>query len=487
MRHEKLKRQVVSGFAWEGVTKLVIQTVSWGSTIIVARILMPSDYGIVAISGVFIGLLAIITDMGLSEGLINTASVTIEDQDTIFWLSLLLGTLIYGVLFFLAPYISNIYQMEMLTEIMRTAAFVLIFSSLKVVPVALAMRNMDFRFRSLVEMAGQLASVVTVITLAMLGFGAWSLVWAMLVSQLVITIAYLHLLKSAPRFTFKLRETWPIISFGGKLMTSRIIGFFMLESPVFIIGFFLGQKAAGYYSMAAILAMMPMDKIGSIFNRITFPALSKIKSNRSQSRALFLDMHHYLLIISYPILIGLMLVADDLILFFLTEKWMSIIPLIKILCAINLIRVSGMLMPPALEGTGHVNRVLYFHVMAIIILPIAYVIGVNWGLEGVLYSWMLAYPPLYMYLIFSVFRVLNINLIEFINTIISPVVASLLMVLVVAAVQYISVDMPIFINLLLTVLVGALTYLATYFIFYRDELARIRRGLYSLKKGKATV
>lgn len=486
MEYGRVVQRVLTGFAWEGATKIVVQIVSWATTIIVARILLPSDYGLVAVSGVFVGVLIVVTEMGLAEGLINTTTVTKEQEDGLFWLSLMLSGVIYVFLFVSAPLIASLYEMDRLTEIIRVSALVLIFSSLKVVPYSIAMRNMDFRYRAIVETTGQLASAATVLSLAIYGFGVWSLVLGVIAMQLITVAAYLPLLKRFPRFIIRIPGLWSILVFGIKLMASKVLGFFMLRADVFIIGLFLGQRPVGYYSMAYHFATIPLDQIGSIFHTITFPALSRIKQNKPQARRLFLQMHRYLLMIAYPILLGLAAVAEDAIVLLLTEKWKPIVPLLQVLCVVNLLRVSGMLMPPTLEGCGNANRVLMFHIVAIIVLPAAFTIGVQWGLTGVLYAWVIAYPPIYCFLLYSVMRELDLKLRELLKSERATLTASLVMVVAVVSLRFLPIDLPMLARLVLSIGVGASVYLGVFAFAYPRELVELKKGI-GLLRGQRTV
>lgn len=481
MEHKVLKKKIISGFAWEGSTKLAIQIVSWITTIYVARVLSPDDYGIVAVSGVFVGILVVITDMGLSDGLINKSGVTQQDNDNIFWLGLLLGLFLYAVLYLAAPFISSFYDMPLLTDIIRVAGVALVYTSLKVVPQSILLRQMNFKFIALVGVAGQLTSAVTVVTMATLGYGPWSLVWSFIALQIVTITIFLTKIEKFPAFRLKIKEVRSIISFGMKIMASRVLEFFMQESSILIIGLMLGQKIIGYYSMALMLATIPMDKLGSIFNRIAFPAISRVKNDLEQSRNIFLEMHRYLLAISYPILVGMMLVADDAVIFLLTDKWEPIIPLLQTLCAINLLRVSGMLMPHTLAGRGKANLVLNYNIASSIILPIAFFIGTYWGIMGIVYAWVVSYPFLYIFLLSLLCKELKIKLSLLFKSIKGPFFSTLFMFIVVLYVKHSVSELDIAVRLTLSVLSGAVAYGSFYMIFFHHEFQQMKRGFALLR------
>jgi len=198
MDKEATIKKVISGFAWEGSTKLIIQTLTWVSTILVARILSPEDYGVVAISGVFTGFLFIVTDMGFMSSLINMKEVEQEDYDSVFWLNVLLSLALFILLFLMAPVLAGFYRSEVLVDIIRVSALVLPLRSLKIVPLAIAMRSMNFKYRALVEMLGQFVTAASSIYMAYNGYGVWTLVYAVIIGQAVVAAAYLPLMKGIP-------------------------------------------------------------------------------------------------------------------------------------------------------------------------------------------------------------------------------------------------------------------------------------------------
>ena len=218
-----IRKSVSSGFAWQGATKVVVQLTSWIATLFVARIIAPAEYGMVAAAAIFIDILLLLTDMGLAHGLIQKTEVSREEEDGIFYISLVLGILGYLIMFTAAPLIAAFYEMPLLTDLLWVFSISLILGSMKTVPLAIAMRRMDFRYRSLVEMSAHLMMTLTVITLALAGFGVWSLAWSPVVSSVVMAIGYLPLLGRVPRLKFPLGEVIATISFGIKYMNTALL------------------------------------------------------------------------------------------------------------------------------------------------------------------------------------------------------------------------------------------------------------------------
>jgi len=482
MNKQAMKKKILTGFAWEGITKILVQSVTWVTTIVVARILAPEDYGIVAISGIFIGLLAVITDMGFMSALVNKDEVTQEQQDSAFWLTLLLSLVLFALVYALAPMLASFYESDILVDIIRISAFILPLSSLKVIPITIALRAMNFKYRALTDMMGQFVTSVSSIIMAMNDFGVWTLIYSVLIGQAVIVAVYLPLMKKIPAFTIKIKEMKDIIVYGTHIMLSQMLEFFTMRADIFIIGLFLPEKQVGYYSMGYQLSTIPLDKIGALFNRVAFPSVSRIKEDLGATRGLFVNMHKYLLVIAFPVLIGLMVIADDLIILLLTEKWAPLVPIIQALCMLNLLRVSGMIMPYVMAGVGRSDYVLKYHVLSSVLLPVAFLVGVQFGLYGVLVSWFIAYPFLYFFILRLLANIIGLNLKLFLSSIVPTVTSTLLMFASVVLVKtYLLDDNHVF-NLMVTIPLGMVSYVLAFYLLFKNEMVEIKSGIAELRR-----
>jgi O-antigen/teichoic acid export membrane protein len=476
---DDFKNKVINGFAWEGATKLIGQILSWVGTVWVARLLTPEDYGIVAVSGVFIGLMAIISDMGLTAGLINKKEINRTEISGVFWFSLVIALVLVLLLFFMAPIIESAYQMPGLTELLMASSVVLVLSSLRCIPVALVMRNMDYKFTALVDMAGAFFQIVTTVMLAYLGYGAWSLIIGSIVMQLVVLIAYFPLLRQQFPLYFYIRwnDVAGVIIYGGKIMSSRIVAYLTSSSPTFFSGLIVGQKETGQYSLANTIAKVPLDKVGAIFNRIIFPSISRIKEDMAYSKTVYFKLHRTLLTISIPILLGTFLVSEDLVLVLFTDKWNAIVPILQLMCFINLLRVSMMIVPPLLEGLGMPEVVLRYNFLSVTLMPIACVVGLQWGIQGMIMAWFFVYPVTYLYLINKLASILSFSLFEYIVSFQSVLFASASMVTVLLFIhELLSAWLPL-LRLLTMAIIGAVVYLAVFFLFFRHEVIEVKTAL----------
>lgn len=485
MDQTSLRKGIFSGFAWQGATKLVVQLTSWAATLFVARIIAPSDYGVIAAASVFVELLILITDMGLAQGLIQKPETSRQEEEGVFFVSLAFGIIGYFLLFIAAPLIADFYKMPILTDLLRLISVGVVLGCLKTVPLAIAMRRMDFRYRSLVEMAANLAMTLTVVLLAYKGFGVWSLAWGPVVANAVMAVGFLPLLGRVPRPSFPVGEVFKTVGFGVKFMGSTLLYYGWSRADVMIIGKILGERSLGYYSMAFQLAVLPLDKIATVFNQVMFPALSRLQSDQAGSRELFLQLHRYLLLISFPILFGMAIVADDAILLLLTEKWTPIVPFFQALCLVSGLRISATLMPPVLFARGLPGIVMQYNLLALIGLPAAFLVGAHYGLQGIIIAWLLAYPVLFIYLGRQCLRELTMTWRALAHSALPAVLATMAMVAAVLVFRRFAEDLPLLWRLIGSVAVGAVAYLGLLSLLFREHLVALKGRLILLRQGEA--
>lgn len=472
MDRKDIQQRMVSGYAWQGATKVFVQTSSWVATIFVARILSPEDYGIMAVVGVFTGFALRVSEMGLAEGLITRKSSTPDSEDFVFTLGMLLAVVLYAVLYWSAPYLADLYDMPQIEDVIKVAGIAMFFGVSKAVPYALVMRELNFRYRSLVEMAANSIQIVVMVWLAVAGFSYWSLVWAFMARHFVMLLAYLPMFGRVPRFRLRSAEGWQASAFGLKVTMNRLSFFVLQSSPPAIIGKVLGSTLLGYYNMAFQLAVTPVDKIASIFNQVTFPAIARVHEDRvDDARYLFLQTHRYLLLLVQPALIGLALVAPDLIPLLLTEKWSPVVPVLQMFCLLNILRVSSMIFAPVLSGRNRPELVLKVTIVGLLLLPAGVYLGTGYGLIGIMVAWVVVQPILFSISLRFLMREIDLTFSQFLSSWIPSTGASAIMAAAVIATSSMVDDRAW--SLFLAITSGAASYVVALFLLFKEDVRLI--------------
>jgi O-antigen/teichoic acid export membrane protein len=429
------RARIARGFAWEGLSKLAVQVVSWVSTVWVARLLTPGDYGLIATSGLFTGAITILVDFGLGAGIVTRKTINERELNQCFWLNLSASIVFYVTLFALAPVIAAAYELPQLTNILRVVGLGFPLNAWKNVSYGVQLRALNYRYRALVEMAAQFVQAALVVMLAVAGQGAWSLVIGYLGAQLFAAVAFGIRGPRIGRPTLSTAGLEDTLRFGVRITCARTLGYAVSSSDMLMITSLLGAYAAGVYTVAFNLASAPLDKIGAIFNRVAYPAVARMNEDRAKARSFLFQLHFTLLAVASPVLVGVAIVAPDLVAVLLTSKWSSATAVLQLLCIANILRLSGMLMPVILEARGRAGLVLQFQLVSALLMPLGFAAGSRWGLLGVTSAWLIVYPLIYATLLYLALKELHMRIRDLLRSSAPVLTSNLSMAVVVLVIR----------------------------------------------------
>lgn len=405
-----MKKNIAHGLAWESGTKIVVQVVSWVSTVLVARMVGPTDFGLFATAGLFTVVLQMLSDYGLASAVVTRPQISREEVRSAFWFNLYLSVTLYFGLYFLAPFIGSLYSLPVLAEIIRLSGLSLIISALRVVPYAMTMRELNFRFRALAETGGQLLQAAVVLLLAYSGYGVWSLIVAFVTGQLLTTILFLLKWSRVGLPSFNFRPIKDVLRLGGSLTVSRILAHITSVMDIAIVSATIGARAVGLFSMASQLANLPIDKIASIASRVAFPAFARLQDSQAQASRLFLIGHFFLLSVTAPAICGTALVANDLVVAVFSPSWHEMGVVLSCLCIAAVWKVSGVLMNSVIESFRRADLQLFVTVLTGVVAIPSFFIGARYGILGVAFAWLLITPVAWLMQCRFALRILDLPL-----------------------------------------------------------------------------
>src|SRR5215475_7431032 len=327
---DHIDRSLVGGVAWTGMAKWSIQLLSWATTLVLARLLTPDDFGLVALAQVYIGLVALINEMGLGSAVVTFRDLSRAHLAQINTVAVLLGLCGFGVSCVMAYPLGVFFSSPHLMPVILVMSTSFVISSLKTVPMGLLQREFDFKTLALVE-AGQ-AGILALAqaTLAFLGLGYWSLVLGELLA-LSLATAYVATRRfpgfARPRFS----ELRRITTFTFHLLVTRVAWYMYSDSDFIIVGKVLGEATLGVYKVAWILSTSPVQKVSDLVTRVTPSVFSAVQNDKPALRRYVLRITEALSLAVFPLASGLCLVADDFVMVALGERWVGAITPLRIL------------------------------------------------------------------------------------------------------------------------------------------------------------
>lgn len=352
MSEQTLKQATTKGLFWSSVERFSNQGVQFVFSIILARLLSPSDYGIIAMVTIFFAVAQSFVDSGFSNALVRKTDRVEEDLSTCFYFNIGVGIIAYIVLFLIAPLVANFYNQPILSPIIRITGLGVILNSLCVVQQALFTIKIDFKSQAKITLSATVISGIVGILLAYQGYGIWALVWQGVASSIVRMGLLWLMSKWRPRTGFSKSSFNYLFGYGSKLLASGLLDTIYNNIYPIVIGKFYNPAQLGNYSRALGWAQLPSANITSILQRVTFPVLSAIQDDSLRLQNSYRRLLKLSAFIVFPLMMGLAAIASPLIRVILTAKWDGCVLYLQILCFalmlypihainLNLLQVKG--------------------------------------------------------------------------------------------------------------------------------------------------
>lgn len=330
--NENLGRQVASGLFWKFGERIIAQGVSFIISLVLARILLPEQYGTVSLVLVFINIANVFVSNGLGESLIQKHDADDKDFSTMFFCSLAMGIGLYLILFIVAPFIEKFYETPELTKVIRVLSLQVPLSSIKTIQHAYVQKHMLFKKFFFSTLGGTILSGIIGIIMAYKGFGVWALVEQYLVNSLMdMTILFITV-KWRPHFQFSVQSAKQLLSYGWKLLAAQFINVVYNELRSLIIGKVYSKEDLAYYNRGSHFPSLIITNINTSISTVLFPAMSKVNGNPEEVKRLTRKSMKMTSYVIFPMMIGMFTVAEPMIRVLLTDKWLSCVPFLQMSC-----------------------------------------------------------------------------------------------------------------------------------------------------------
>lgn len=334
---ESLKRKVIKGFSWNLVERIGINIIKFIIGIILARLLLPKDFGLIGIITVFFAVAEILIQGGFMQAYVQKKSVTDMDSSTVFYTNLSISLFLYSVLWLVAPFIAKFYKQDLLVSLIRVMGSVLIINSLSVIQIAKLTRNIYFKHRARITVISSLVSGVLGVISALKGLGVWSLVIQQLGNRFLIAVGLWSTSSWKPKLQFSTSSFSEMFSFGGWLLISALLKRIFENIYYLMIGKFFSPAWVGFYQKSKQFSDITSQQIARVIGDVSFPVFAKLKEDNEKivhGVRKFLEVS---LMVITPLSIILFVIAEPFVILLLTEKWSPMIPLVKVLSIIGLV------------------------------------------------------------------------------------------------------------------------------------------------------
>ena len=396
MSELSLKQRTIFGMLWSCLQKFGTMTIAFVSNVFLARLLTPSDYGCVGMLMIFIAVANTFIDGGFGSALIQKKRPTQEDYSTIFYWNFFLSIVLYGVLFFAAPYIAKFYKIPLLSSVLQVQGVVLVINALSIIQVNQLRKKLQFNKIAYVNIIASVLSVVITIILACFGWGVWSLVAQQLLYSLFNMILFWSISKWTPSFLFSKNSFQNLFGFGGFILLSNLLNTFCDNIHGVLIGKFFAPSIMGFYSQAKKLEEVASTSISSVVNQVAYPVLAESQNDNALMIRMLRKFITSLAFLVFPLMMLLILVAEPVIILIYSEKWMACVPYFQILCIAGIAICLQMINYQAVAAIGKSGVLFKWTVVKRSLGLIFNVSGlIVFGMYGLLFGGVLTAYTLY--------------------------------------------------------------------------------------------
>lgn len=463
----ELKHKTAKGVSWGFVENVAGTGLLALVNLVLARLLTPSEFGLVGMTAIFITLSTSLVDSGFTAALTRKKNLSGGDLDTVFYFNFATALLLYGVLYFSSPYIASFFNQPVLVPMVRVLGLSILISAAAIVQKAIFIKKIDFRTQAVISLLSSFVSGVVSIWMAYAGFGVWSLV-ALQISRAGITALLLWLFSEwKPSLRFSWSSLKEMFAFGGRLQLASIIGIVWNEIYSIIIGKVYTASVLGQYSRADKFRNMVTQNVALVMQRVSFPVLASIQDEKERQVRAYRKVLRTTVLISFTSVAGLIAVADAAILTLFGDQWIPAVHYLRILC------LSGLFVPVIMCGGNMINAngrsdlTLYLEILKTVLAVVPVLLGIYISIDALLWGMVGVHFIVFVITGISVSKVMEYSFADHMRDVLPVLAISLVMMCAVWPVSL--AGLPYWLELAVQVAAGAAIVIFIYEKVYRCE------------------
>lgn len=389
---ETLKHKILSGILWQGLERVGSQGISFLISIVLARLLTPSEFGVLAIMMVFVAICGVFIDSGFSTALIQKKDVDDVDCSSVFFINIVMAAVFYAFLFAGAPLIADFYDSPAITAYLRILALVLIIRSFSLVQGTLLTKKMLFYLNFRITWCALLISGGIGTTMAYLGFGVWALITQQLICAAVTCLMQWYLVKWRPKMLFDFLRVREMFRFGWKLFCSSLLDTVYNDIYAILIGKLFNLTTLSFYNRGRSIPALGMGIVNSTIGSVIFPAFAGLQDDRGRMRRLAEKSLKSIMFLVIPVLTLLLILANPLVTLLLTEKWLPCVPFLQLSCLIFLFWPLHTLNLQIITACGRSDVFLGLEIIKKLQLAVVIFVTYRYGVMAMVWGLVFAGP-----------------------------------------------------------------------------------------------
>lgn len=471
-----LKNKVVKGLLWKMTERLGVQGVQFFIQIVLARLLLPEDFGNVAIINVFILIANVLIQYGFSTALIQRDNADNLDFSSTFYVNLLISTIMYIVLYTVAPILGEFYDDVLLSSLLRVQAIILFLGAFSSVQNAALAKEMDFRKSFIINLGGIVSQGIIGVVLAMNGWGIWSLVFSQLTNSAVMVLLGFVVVKWHPTCHFSIERVKTLFHFGKNILLASLLETICNNVYSLTIGKVYSKQSLGYYNRGQSIPSMLTNTIDGSIQGVLFPALSTCQNDIVKMKALMRRSIRVSCYLVFPVMAGIIAVATPLIRVLLTEKWLPAVPFLQMSCLTMSFYPIHTANLQAINASGRSDIYLKLETLKKVLLVVVLIITLQFSIYAVMFGSVVCSALSIVINSWPNKKLFDYSLSEQII----DILPTLLLSCVMGGITYTVSKFLVFgdiINLIILVIIGIIIYCVGSIVFRIEELDYIRKSI----------
>ncbi len=471
MKEHPLRKRVINAFLWLSTGTIFIQAISWVSTIIVIRLLTPSDYGLMAMALPIIFFIQMLSSWGFGMALVQDKNLNDTQIRGLLGFIIVVFLSSFVIINLTAPLIASFFHEIKLISLLQLLSINLILMIFYVIPDAMFFREMDFRTKTKVEISSRLVASIVAPVCAFNSMGVWSLAIAEICLHITRSIHFNLAFQRWYIPSFRFKECKHLIKYGLTITGTNVFTYIFNQADKIIVGRVLGKDLLGLYSVSFNLALIPKEKIIPIVTQLSFSTYSKIQDNAERIRSSLLMTIEAISFVAFPLFWGMASIANEAIPLILGPNWIKATIPFQYLCIIIPLLSISPIYPSVLNAIGRQEVVFVNSIIEALIMTLAILLGVRFGLIGVCITWIYFFPITFFVISQRSLNSIQLGLLDLLAKFKFPVLASLTMALSIGIIKkLLAAYTDPSLLLILVVLVGVIIYTLLVFMFKKDFL-----------------
>ncbi len=454
-----LRQKAVKGIVWTATQNWGGQAISFVVFSVLARLLGPEAFGLVALASVFIAFLQVFLDQGFTQALIQRQELDPEHLDTAFWTNLAIGMLLTGLGVAAASLVADWFKQPQLTPVVRWLSLSFLIGSLRGVQQALFSRRFAFKALAVRSLVAVLVGGVVGLSMAFLGFGVWSLVAQQLANAFAGVLVLWWASDWRPGLKISVKHFRDLFNFGINIVGFNLLDFFNRRADNFLVGYFLGPVALGYYTVAYRVLLVMIQLLTSTINQVALPTFSRLQKEPGRLRQAFFTATQLTSLISFPTFLGMAVLAPELVVVLFGTQWIPSIPVMQVLAFIGILQSVYYFNGSVILAMGKPGWRVWLNCLNAVTNVVAFAVAVRWGIVAVAAAYVLRGYLFSPISILMIRRLIQIELTVYLRQYAAPLLGSLAMVATIFVAKYFLKDfMGLGLLLAICIAIGAVVY-----------------------------